>query len=63
LFGQVDAEVEPRIGDVIVAARKLIAYYDSREPNQSARQMVGQHGSLTDEELRVPVIRAGAFSS
>jgi len=62
LFGHVDAEVLPRIGDVIVAARKGIAYYDSRPLNQSARSMIGQHGSLTDEELRVPLIRAGAFS-
>jgi predicted AlkP superfamily pyrophosphatase or phosphodiesterase len=63
LFGSVAAEVLPRIGDVIVAARRLIAYYDSREPNQTARSMIGQHGSLTDEELRVPLIRAGAFAS
>ncbi|WP_198416282.1 MULTISPECIES: alkaline phosphatase family protein [unclassified Cryobacterium] len=63
LFGDVAPEVLPRIGDVIVAARKLIAYYDSREPNQSARSMVGQHGSLTDEELRVPLIRSGTFSA
>ena len=62
LFGAVDPEVLPRIGDVIVAARKSIAYYDSREPNQSARSMVGQHGSLTDEELRVPLIRSGAYA-
>ena len=62
LFGAVAPEVLPRIGDVVVAARKLIAYYDSREPNQSARSMVGQHGSLTDEELRVPLIRSGAYA-
>ncbi|QYF74841.1 alkaline phosphatase family protein [Cryobacterium sp. PAMC25264] len=61
LFGSVRPDAASRIGDVIVAARKLIAYYDSREPNQSARNMVGQHGSLTDEELRVPVIRLGAY--
>ncbi|WP_240694714.1 alkaline phosphatase family protein [Cryobacterium sp. SO1] len=61
LFGAVRAEALPRIGDVIVAARKLIAYYDSREPNQSARGMIGQHGSLTDEELRVPLVRLGAY--
>lgn len=61
LFGAVRAEALPRIGDVIVAARKLIAYYDSREPNQSARSMIGQHGSLTDEELRVPLVRLGAY--
>ncbi|MGO4103075.1 alkaline phosphatase family protein [Leifsonia sp. YAF41] len=63
LFGPVADEVLPRIGDVIVAARKLVAYYDSREPNQTARQMIGQHGSMTDDEVRVPLIRAGAFSN
>jgi predicted AlkP superfamily pyrophosphatase or phosphodiesterase len=62
LFGRVAPEVLPRIGDVIVAARRLIAYYDSREANQAARNMIGQHGSLTDEELRVPLLRAGAFA-
>lgn len=62
LFGRVATDVLPRIGDVIVAARKGIAYYDSRPANQSARSMIGQHGSLTDEEVRVPLIRAGAFA-
>lgn len=61
LFGAVSATVLPRIGDVVVSARKLIAYYDSREPNSSGQSMIGQHGALTDEELRVPLIRAGAF--
>jgi len=63
LYGRVADEVLPRIGDVIVAARKAIAYYDSRPTNQSARSMIGQHGSLTDEEVRVPLIRAGAFAA
>jgi hypothetical protein len=61
LFGTVDDSVAARIGDVIVAARKLIAYYDSRETNMAPRAMIGQHGSLTDEESRVPCIRFGAF--
>ena len=61
LYGRVADEVLPRIGDVLVAARKSIAYYDSRPVNQKARGMIGQHGSLTDEEVRVPLIRAGAF--
>ena len=61
LYGRVSQEVLPRIGDVIVAARKSVAYYDSRPANQKARNMIGQHGSLTDEEVRVPLIRAGAF--
>ncbi|MDJ0336790.1 alkaline phosphatase family protein [Cryobacterium sp. PH31-O1] len=62
LYGQVAEEVLPRIGDVLIAARKSIAYYDSRPANQKARGMIGQHGSLTDEEVRVPLIRAGAFA-
>ena len=61
LYGRVADEVLPRIGDVLIAARKGIAYYDSRPANQKARGMIGQHGSLTDEEVRVPLIRAGAF--
>ena len=61
LFGRVHDAVRPRIGDVVVIARKRVAYYDSRESNQSGRSMVGQHGALTDEELRVPLVRSGVF--
>lgn len=57
----VDAEILPRIGDVLVAARKRVAYYDSRDPMESGRNMIGQHGSLTPEETRVPLLRFGAF--
>lgn len=60
-FGpSVDAEVLPRIGDVLVAARKRIAYYDSRDAARAGRSMVGQHGSLTPAETRVPLLRFGA---
>ncbi|MGO4534163.1 alkaline phosphatase family protein [Leifsonia sp. 2MCAF36] len=59
-FGpSVDAEVAPRIGDVLVAARKRIAYYDGRDPQRIGRNMVGQHGSITPEETRVPLLRFG----
>ncbi|MFC6355670.1 alkaline phosphatase family protein [Luethyella okanaganae] len=61
LFGDVDPAVLPRIGDVIVAARRLVAYYDSRDRSQAGRTMIGQHGALTDEEMRIPLIRAGAY--
>ncbi|QYH36063.1 alkaline phosphatase family protein [Salinibacterium sp. M195] len=61
-FGAVDAAVAPRIGDIVVAARKAIAYYDSRIPNDHGRLMVGQHGSWSDDELRVPLLRFGAFA-
>ena len=61
LFGTVSPEVLPRIGDVLVAARSGIAYYDDRLEDKGAQRMVGQHGSLTAEERSVPLIRLGAF--
>ena len=60
-FGEVDPSVLPRIGDLIVAARKLVAYYAS-DASAGSRAMIGQHGSLTQDELRVPLLRFGAFS-
>ena len=61
-FGAVADEVAPRLGDVIIAARKQVAYYLSTD-DPRARAMVGQHGSLTDEERGVPVALAGALAS
>jgi len=58
-FGQVDPDVLPRIGDVLVAARKNYAFYT--DPDDAARRMVGQHGSLTPDELTIPLLRFGAF--
>lgn len=61
-FGPVDREVAPRIGDVLVAARARVAYYDERVPGDSGLSMVGQHGSFSPEELRVPFLRLGAVA-
>ena len=63
LYGPVVAdEVLPRIGDVLVAARGSVAYYDDRLVDKKAQRMIGQHGSLTDQERIVPLIRLGAFA-
>lgn len=59
-FGTVDDAVRPRIGDVLVAARKRFAFY--ADPSDSGRKMVGQHGSLTREETEIPLLRFGAFA-
>jgi hypothetical protein len=61
-FGVVREEVRPRIGDLLVAARKNIAYYDDRIASSHARAMVGQHGSFSDDEVRVPLLRFGGFA-
>ncbi len=61
LFGVVHPEVRARIGDVLVAARSRVAYYDDRLEDKTPQKMVGQHGSLTDEERIVPLIRLGGY--
>ena len=62
-FGpRVERQVAPRIGDILVAARKAVAYYDVRDSVTSGRLMVGQHGSSSPEEMIVPLLRFGAFS-
>ncbi|GEK81435.1 alkaline phosphatase family protein [Agrococcus baldri] len=59
-FGAVHEQVEPRMGDVFVAARgRRAIYVDELDPG---RGMIGQHGSLTPDELRVPLRRFGAFA-
>ena len=58
----VDPEVEPRIGDIIVAARKAVAYYDSRVTSHNGRSMIGQHGSWSQDETNIPLLRFGAFA-
>ncbi|GAA2173497.1 alkaline phosphatase family protein [Agrococcus versicolor] len=60
-LGVVDDAVLPRIGDLVVAMRGTGALY-LRE-DDPARGMVGQHGSLTPEELRVPLVRLGAYAA
>lgn len=56
LFGPVREEILPRIGDLLVAAREPVAFFDTRQASPSALQMVGQHGSLTRAEREVPLL-------
>ena len=62
LFGAVAPDVRERIGDVLVAARSTIAYYDDRLSDKAPQKMIGQHGSLTPDERVVPLLRLGAFA-
>lgn len=47
-----------RIGDVVLAAREPIAIFDSRR-HAEFRSLIGMHGSLTEAELVVPLLRHG----
>ncbi len=54
-FGAVDAGVRPRLGDVVVAARAGLGVFSSaRFPYECT--LVGLHGSLTAEEMLVPIL-------
>jgi hypothetical protein len=45
-----------RIGDVVLAAREPVAYVDPALPRES--HLVAAHGSLTPEEMLVPLVAA-----
>lgn len=53
--------VVERVGDVVLAARGQVAYYCTTDDPQSF-DMVGQHGSLTDEEQGIPLVLGGKFA-
>ncbi|WP_062520674.1 alkaline phosphatase family protein [Demequina silvatica] len=59
LFGPVSGHVEERIGDVVVAMAGRATVVDSRTQTAQALALVGVHGSLTEEELQVPLLVAG----
>ena len=56
VFGDVSAEHEARIGDVVVFAEERWSLYDELTASNSSLAMRGQHGSFSDAEIRVPHI-------
>ncbi len=57
-FGTVDERVVERIGDVIVAGVEPFAFVDSRTTSAHELKLIGQHGSLTDDEQLVPLLQS-----
>ncbi|MEY4102783.1 MAG: hypothetical protein RIR88_917 [Actinomycetota bacterium] len=62
LVGELDPVVTERLGDVLVIARKNVVFYDARDAAMSGRQMIGQHGGISDAEMSIPFIKLGAFA-
>ena len=60
-FGEVHPTVAPRLGEVLVAARKQVAF-TLRGDDPRALAMVGQHGSLSAEERGIPLRLGGALA-
>ena len=53
-FGPTDARTAQRIGDVLVVLRDDWAVMTRNQPKEFG--LVGMHGSLTDAEMRVPLL-------
>ena len=56
-FGEVDPRVRPRLGDVLVAMREDHSVFSSKD-FEYEMTLVGLHGSLTPDEMRIPILVA-----
>lgn len=54
-FGEVEERVLPRLGDVVVAARGNTGLFSSVDFAYE-QSLVGLHGSLTPEEMHIPIL-------
>ncbi len=61
-FGAVLPENLPRIGDVVVAMEGPNAVVDSRRARPELLALIGLHGSLSEDEVAVPVVHVPAAS-
>lgn len=59
LFGEVTPAAAERIGDVVVAMAGHATVVDTRTQTEASLGLVGVHGSLTADELQVPLLIAG----
>lgn len=57
LFGAVAQRHAAAIGDVVVVTRGDRAVMDSRTQSAASLELIGVHGSLTPDELEVPLLR------
>jgi hypothetical protein len=56
-LGQVSPDVRPRIGDVMVACRGDHAVMSTRD-FEYEKSLIGLHGSLTPDEMLIPILVA-----
>jgi len=56
LFGDVAPHVLERIGNLVVAMAGRSVVVDSRTQSEQSRSLIGMHGSLTPQELQVPLL-------
>lgn len=62
LFGVVEEDYAERIGDVLALARGDVALVSS-QVDRVVSGLLGQHGSLTEEDLLIPLLATAGGSS
>jgi len=63
LYGTVSDAVKPRIPDLAILALKPVAFYHRGHAKPQSLKMIGQHGSLSHQELMIPLIKLGSFKA
>lgn len=62
-FGAVNDVSRSRLPEVVILATTSVALYHRDFAAKKSMNMIGQHGSITDDEMRVPLLRLGKFGS
>ncbi|WP_296646235.1 alkaline phosphatase family protein [Rhodoluna sp.] len=60
-YGTLTHEASGRLPDLFIIAISRVALYHRDFARKKSMQMIGQHGSISPEELSVPLLRFGAF--
>jgi predicted AlkP superfamily pyrophosphatase or phosphodiesterase len=60
-FGDVQEFARDRMPDIFLVSIGEVALYHRDFAKPKSLKMVGQHGSISDQELTVPLLRFGAF--
>jgi hypothetical protein len=61
-YGELSDKFMNDLPDVFVLAKAEVAFYHRKFAKTKSMQMVGQHGSISPAELKVPLIRLGAYA-
>lgn len=49
--------------DLVVMAWQQVAFFHRKFSSQASQKMIGHHGSISETEVKVPLIRLGGYSS
>jgi hypothetical protein len=62
-YGETTAAARGRMPDIFLVANGETALYHRDFAKPKSLRMIGQHGALSDEELLVPLLKFGAYST